>query len=1126
MTKFLFSVLSVVFSTSLLFCQSPEIQAERHIKANLESHDLINSDIENWYVSDNYVSKHNGINHIYYQQTYQGVSVLDAIININVLQDNSVLSWNSRFVPHLHQKVRGIESVSSAQAAETSLSSLGLTQKKALQKISESTSPSKETEFKANELIDQNIKTKLIYLQSEKDEVQLCWVSYINTIAPEFHMWSVYVDASSGKVIKIYDGVLTCSFGENPQECRTYHNHKADREVISKSQEESFSTNMYNVFPIGVESPIHGDRTIVTDPAETIGSPFGWHDTNGIAGAEFTITRGNNVLSQDDINGNNGSGYSPDGGTDLIFDFTLDFGESPATNTPEAQNLNSSLTNLFYWNNIIHDVFYQYGFDEPSGNFQENNYGNGGQGGDYVFADGLDGSGSNNANFGTPTDGGNPRMQMFLWNTSGSGTTSFEVNAPGNVSGTYTSVPAAFSPDDYLITGDVVEVTDGTANPTEGCSPLTNGTALAGNIALVDRGNCTFVTKVENAEDAGAIAVIVCNNVPGNPITMSGSSSAAIPAVMISQADCTVLRAELGSLNVTLESLPAPDQIDGSFDNGIIAHEYGHGISIRLTGGPGTSSCLTNAEQAGEGWSDFFGLVLSHQAGDTAGMPRPIGTYALNQPASGGGIRTYPYTTDMSINPFTYDDIKTQSVPHGVGSVFCTILWDMYWDLTDEYGYDPDIYNGTGGNNIALQLVIDGLKMQPCSPGFIDARDAILAADIANNDGANQCIIWNAFARRGVGLSATQGSSGSRSDGVEAFDVPAGVFIKDVEVATIEALEGEIMEITGTAACNCQAESDVILKHTIPAGMTLLSVENGNIVGTEVVSDLTSLMPDEEMTISYTVRVDICNSQSSGNLEKEVTINGIESDSEASLINYNKLTQANIFVDKVATGKSHGGNWADAFTSLQEAMEAAECNTNVSELWVKAGTYKPALEDQSQSFSLVNGLAIYGGFAGTETLLNERDFGTNLSVLSGDLGVVGDPSDNSFQVISNTAIDATAILDGFTITGGYNETLDGGGILNVHASPIIKNCIITENTALRGGGVANILDSSVFFENCTFTNNNSISTLGRSVYTNDAMTTLRGVIINDSLIGTTGSTIENEGPNAILVTEGSLEIKE
>ena len=111
--------------------------------------------------------------------------------------------------------------------------------------------------------------------------------------------------------------------------------------------------------------------------------------------------------------------------------------------------------------------------------------------------------------------------------------------------------------------------------------------------------------------------------------------------------------------------------------------------------------------------------------------------------------------------------------PHGVGEVWATMLWDLTYDLIDEYGFNANLITGNAGNNKSLQLVMDGMKLQPCSPGFVDARDAILAADVADYGGANQCLIWKAFARRGLGFSASQGSSGSKTDGIEAFDLPA-----------------------------------------------------------------------------------------------------------------------------------------------------------------------------------------------------------------------------------------------------------------------------------------------------------------------------------------------------------------
>jgi extracellular elastinolytic metalloproteinase len=200
-----------------------------------------------------------------------------------------------------------------------------------------------------------------------------------------------------------------------------------------------------------------------------------------------------------------------------------------------------------------------------------------------------------------------------------------------------------------------------------------------------------------------------------------------------------------------------------------------------LTGGGNNTGCLSNQEQMGEGWSDWYGVVMTIEPGDTGTDSRGVGTYLFNQGAGGAGIRPYPYNTDIAQNPQTYDDIKTESVPHGVGSVWCTTLWEVTWALIDEHGWDPDIYNFTGdvntdaGNIQAMALVTEAMKLQPCSPGFVDGRDAILAADIALYGGSNECLLWDAFAKRGLGVSADQGSSGSRSDGTEAFDTPSGM---------------------------------------------------------------------------------------------------------------------------------------------------------------------------------------------------------------------------------------------------------------------------------------------------------------------------------------------------------------
>src|SRR5690606_24731981 len=149
-----------------------------------------------------------------------------------------------------------------------------------------------------------------------------------------------------------------------------------------------------------------------------------------------------------------------------------------------------------YTCNMLHDVLYHYGFDEQSGNFQETNYTGQGDGFDAVYAQAQDGSGTNNANFGTPPDGGPGVMQMYLWRTSNNDL--FTVNSPASVAGTYGIELAGFGPllPSTPITEDLVLVQDDAAPVSDGCEDLVNASAIAGKIAVVDRGTCTFVSKV------------------------------------------------------------------------------------------------------------------------------------------------------------------------------------------------------------------------------------------------------------------------------------------------------------------------------------------------------------------------------------------------------------------------------------------------------------------------------------------------------------------------------------------------------------------------------------------------------------------------------------------------------
>ncbi|MGH7357509.1 MAG: M36 family metallopeptidase, partial [Candidatus Rokuibacteriota bacterium] len=535
----------------------------------------------------------------------------------------------------------------------------------------------------------------------------------------------------------------------------------------------------YRVYP--QESPDDSDRVLFTNPADGFASPFGWHDTDGVAGPEFTITRGNNThtYTDRDNDGTQDTGGSPDGGVGLDFDFPIDLNEHAQYNVP------ANITNMFRWCNVVHDLMYLYGFDEASGNFQVSNYGRGGTGGDDVRCEGMDGSGQSNANFSTPAeDGGRPRMQTMI--EFGSGLPSAVTVASGPAAGTYLAHYARFSPPATTAgtPGTLVLVNDGSGASNDGCEPY----ALPpGAIAVVDTTTtCNNYTQTVNAESAGAVAVVVVHT-SDNPGLMSGEMDppVGIPAIRIGLADGNTIKAAIAAA-------PAPGSVHrntarpplrvGDLDTATIIHEYSHGVSNRLTGGLNVN-CLSGDEQMGEGWGDWHAITaLIDTTKDDPDGPRGIYPYVLYEPPrTSDGLRNRPYSRTMEIQPSTYDSIKqgawlngaSLSRPHGIGHAWAAFLWDVTWDLIEKRGFNPNLYEdwSTGGNNLIYQLVNDGLKFQGCAPTFVTGRNAIMAAEEVLTGGEDACTLWASFSRRGLGFSASDGGTTSRNDGTEAYDM-------------------------------------------------------------------------------------------------------------------------------------------------------------------------------------------------------------------------------------------------------------------------------------------------------------------------------------------------------------------
>ncbi len=233
------------------------------------------------------------------------------------------------------------------------------------------------------------------------------------------------------------------------------------------------------------------------------------------------------------------------------------------------------------------------------------------------------------------------------------------------------------------------------------------------------------------------------------------------------------------------------------------------------------------------------------------------------------------------------------------------------------------------------------------------------------------------------------------------------------------------------------------------------------------------------------------------NLFDAVDMGAYESQSPAGLL---------IYVDNDATGLGDGTSWTDAYPELRDALAASLCNN--SEIWVAEGTYKAtAGSDQTTTFQLVTGVSVYGGFDGTETLLDQRDWSTNTVILNGDIGVAADSTDNTNHVVTGSGCDATAVLDGFTVTLGNGR--QGGGTIVVNGSPTFRNLIITRNVAEDfGGGMYNAFGGSPTLVNIAFLNNEAKDG-GAIANDNNSSPTIINTTMNGNSATGSGGAIDN-----------------
>ncbi|CAG9944999.1 unnamed protein product [Clonostachys rosea f. rosea IK726] len=576
---------------------SDAVKAARLVKRGSEYIDtateLVKSvapDAEFRVITDHYVGT-NGIGHVNFRQTANGIDIDNAIFNVNIAKDGSIFSYGSSF---FNGNLPSKDSTSQLGAVEA----LGVASKTL--ELGIETSDGSVSEKDGAYIINgisgtkEDPKSKKVYIVKPDGKLALTWK--VDTKVKEAY-YSSYVDVDSAEVVGVSDHV---------------------------------SHGTFEVYPIGINDPWEGERSIIIDPEETTASPNRWLETY----YGYNCTVGNNIQAAVLPQSGRVTFSEPNAEGTYVFDYTPDGGD-PVTFRDAA------VTQAFYTTNMLHDLYYLLGFTPAAGNFQRDNYGQGGLANDPVQVYIQVWNGMNNGMFSHSVDGETPTLTMYL----------FDKTDP---------------------------------------------------------------------------------------------------------------------------------QRDGAFDQGFLIHEYTHGLSGRLTGGPATDTCLDDWEADGmaEGWSDLFASALAIKPDDTSATAEyGFAAWPLNV-TNPRTARLVMYSTNRDVNNWTYSNANGLEKVHQVGTVWATMLYDILWSLIDKHGKNdnprPDFdANGvpTDGKFLMLKILTDAFAIQPCNPTFVQARDAIIDSDQALTGGANKCEIWKGFANRGLGANAVFNATNR----VDNFDLPDGV---------------------------------------------------------------------------------------------------------------------------------------------------------------------------------------------------------------------------------------------------------------------------------------------------------------------------------------------------------------
>ncbi|HEY5928474.1 MAG TPA: M36 family metallopeptidase [Kofleriaceae bacterium] len=581
-----------------------------------------------------------------------------------------------------------------------------------------------------------------------QDRLIAAWVvdAYTSKGSVDGDAHRTILDGTTGRVLAHYSLVADAAFDYRVFADTTGEKHPFDGPTADSTPHPSGT-------PTGFYPAYITPNLVNVDSLSATGDPW--------LAADATETNGNNVDAYADFNSPNGltngdfrATLSAPGQFNYVYDTAID----PMASTNQQK---AGITSLFYNINWLHDFWYDAGFTEAAGNAQLSNFGRGGEEADPIKAEAQDnalGGSRNNANMATPDDGMSPRMQVYLW--SGKDEVTLGVGSRTPPAGS-----ASWGPKDFDVTGQLIVGTDPDGpNMTDGCTPLTN--TVTGKIVVVDRGNCTFKRKALNIQNAGGIGMLLVNNVtstspPGMGEDSMITTTITIAALSVTMADGATIKSDIaaGTVSATLHRRKF-QELDGSLDSTLIAHEFGHYLHHRL------SFCENKMCRAmSEGWGDFLALILLARAGDNLDGAYPFSVYttqSFSQDPAYFGIRRAPFSVNTDINALSFrhmaDGVPTptnhpfnpssvNSEVHNAGEVWAQALWEGYVAL-QKAGSD---FNAVRAK--MAKYIVAGLLLAPNEASPMEVRNAILAAVLPTNQ-ADHDILMAAFARRGFGSCA------------------------------------------------------------------------------------------------------------------------------------------------------------------------------------------------------------------------------------------------------------------------------------------------------------------------------------------------------------------------------------